>query len=151
MMKKNINVVIQNTVQSPLKKAEIFELLNKLMTHLKIDGISINIIFTSDEELKLLNLNYRNKDQVTDILTFPLANNNFINLDVKSDDVIAGDIYIAVNYSFMRSKDKKISHELELKHLIVHGVLHLLNYSHDNDDDQLLIIEETILGINIHN
>jgi probable rRNA maturation factor len=151
MMKKNINVVIQNTVQSPLKKVEIFELLNKLMTHLKIDGISINIIFTSDEELKLLNLNYRNKDQVTDILTFPVANNNFINQDVKSDDVIAGDIYIAVNHSFVRSKDKKISHELELKHLIVHGVLHLLNYSHDNDDDQLLIIEETILGINIHN
>ena len=45
---------------------------------------------------------------------------------------------------------KKISHQLELKHLIIHGVLHLLNYDHDESDDDFLEIEESILGNKIH-
>ena len=40
--------------------------------------------------------------------------------------------------------------ELELKHLIIHGVLHLLNYNHDESDDDFLEIEESILGNKIH-
>ena len=61
-----------------------------------------------------------------------------------------GDIFIARNYSLDKALLKKISHQLELKHLIIHGVLHLLNYDHDESDDDFLEIEESILGNKIH-
>ncbi len=74
---------------------------------------------------------------------------NFPN-DSNIIDPQNGDIYIAINRTLKQAKQKNISHSLELKHLILHGILHLFKYDHVGAGDELLSIEESILGNNIH-
>ncbi|MBR74025.1 MAG: rRNA maturation RNase YbeY [Dehalococcoidaceae bacterium] len=149
-MNKNIVIQCKNVSKVPLTKKNINFLIQDLLHLLKIKTFKANIIFCSDKELKDLNNEFRNKDEVTDILTFPYSN-DFPHLPITKEIIkMNGDIFIATEYSLHKAMTKKISHTLELKHLIVHGVLHLLNYDHDTNNDDFLEIEESILGNNIH-
>jgi probable rRNA maturation factor len=128
----------------------ILELAGTLLIAINKNSINANIIFTDDVELKKLNAQFRDKDQFTDILTFPFDSSmNFPN-DSNIIDPQNGDIYIAINRTLKQAKQKNISHSLELKHLILHGILHLFKYDHVGAGDELLSIEESILGNNIH-
>lgn len=149
-MTPKIKINVKNISRVPISKKMIYELVNSLLVAVDQNSIDVNIIFTDDIELKKLNAQFRDKDKFTDILTFPFDNSmNFLDHSnlINSQD---GDIYIAINQTLNQAKDKKISHSLELKHLILHGILHLFKYDHVGIDDELLSIEESILGINIH-
>jgi probable rRNA maturation factor len=149
-MSTKINFSIKNISRVPISKKMIFELADMLLIAINKNSINANIIFTDDAELRKLNAKFRDKDQFTDILTFPFDTSmNFPNHSNLIDSH-NGDIYIAINRTLNQSKEKNISHSLELKHLILHGILHLFKYDHVGEDDELLNIEESILGNNIH-
>ena len=149
-MTTKINISIKNISRVPISKKMILELAGRLLIAINKNSINANIIFTDDVELKKLNAQFRDKDQFTDILTFPFDGSmNFPN-DSNIIDPQNGDIYIAINRTLKQAKQKNISHSLELKHLILHGILHLFKYDHVGADDELLSIEESILGNNIH-
>ena len=149
-MKKNITVQCKNISKVPLTKKNIEILIEDLLGKLNVKTLKINLIFCTDQELKDLNAEFRNKNEVTDILTFPNSDDFPHGLQIKEKIKINGDIFIARDYSFKKAIIKKISHTLELKHLIIHGVLHLLDYDHEETDDDFLEIEESILGNKIH-
>tara|TARA_B110000014_G_scaffold253098_1_gene232137 strand:+ start:5079 stop:5528 length:450 start_codon:yes stop_codon:yes gene_type:complete len=149
-MTNNIIIHCKNISKVPLTKKNVLTLIEDLLGALKIKKFNANIVFCSDEELKDLNVEFRSKNEFTDVLTFPYSD-DFPQVPHTQDAVkMNGDIFIARNYSLDKSLLKKISHQLELKHLIIHGVLHLLNYDHDESDDDFLEIEESILGNKIH-
>ena len=149
-MKKNIIVQCKNISKVPLTKKNIEILIEDLLNKLKVKTFKINLIFCTDQKLKDLNAEFRNKNEITDILTFPNSDDFPQGPPVKEKIKINGDIFIAKDYSLKKAKIKKISHALELKHLILHGVLHLLNYDHEESNDDFLEIEESILGNKIH-
>ena len=80
----------------------------------------ISIALLSPLEIKKLNKIYRQKNKVTDVLSF--------NLD---DEKILGEIVICLEQAKKQAKEKKISLQAELKLLVVHGTLHLLGYDHE--------------------
>ncbi|MDQ5970446.1 MAG: putative rRNA maturation factor [Patescibacteria group bacterium] len=80
----------------------------------------ISIAILSPLEIKKLNKIYRQKNKVTDVLSF--------NLD---DEKILGEIVICLEQAKKQAKEKKISLQAELKLLVVHGTLHLLGYDHE--------------------
>jgi probable rRNA maturation factor len=80
----------------------------------------ISIAILSPVEIKKLNKIYRQKNKVTDVLSF--------NLD---DDKILGEIVICLEQAKKQAIEKKVSLQSELRLLVVHGILHLLGYDHE--------------------
>ena len=88
------------------------------------DAISLNIIFSDDNNLSRLKLKYFNEDVLTDVLAFPSQN------DIK----LEAEIYISYDRAISSSKEFNVSLNSELIRLIVHGILHLLGYRDNNDE-----------------
>ena len=92
----------------------------------RFDG-RIGISYVSDEEIRRLNRMYRSKDTVTDVLSF-----SYIGQTTGESDQL-GDIVISVDQAKRQSQDGDL--ELELADLIIHGILHVLGYDHEQAKD----------------
>ncbi len=89
----------------------------------------ITIVLTGDEQVHDLNLEYRDKDHPTDVLSF--------NIDEQIDESIyhLGDVVVNVEQAERQAPeyDNDVKHEIAA--LVEHGVLHLLGIDHTNDDE----------------
>ena len=101
--------------------------------------ISENFYFTlhslGENESKDLNKKTFNKNTATDVLSFPLYNNiNMINqLDANmSEDM--GDMFICRNVIKKNAKIYEKELVEELQYIVIHGLLHLIGYSHEKND-----------------
>ncbi|WP_157218779.1 rRNA maturation RNase YbeY [Flavisphingomonas formosensis] len=95
----------------------------------------IAVRLTSDEEVHSLNKSYRGKDKPTNVLSFPMVQEDLIDSLANSDDgeVLMGDIVLAAGVCAAEAADKGVSVAHHATHLIVHGTLHLLGYDHQGD------------------
>jgi len=96
----------------------------------------IELILTTDEEIKELNKEYRNKDKATDVLSFPLENIPGMPL---------GSIVISVDTAKRGAEEFGHSIENEIKLLFIHGLLHLLGYDHEVDNGEMREKEKEII------
>jgi len=101
----------------------------------------LNILLTSDEKMKELNIQFRGKDAPTNVLSFESGL-----LNEKLQPVYLGDIAFGYEIIGKEATEEKKSFENHFIHLIVHGILHLFGYDHIRDD-QADIMEN--LEINI--
>ena len=84
----------------------------------------LSIALVSDRDIQVLNRDYRRKDKPTNVLSFP-------------DDgpaPLLGDIVLALETITREAKEKSISLEHHVTHLIIHGFLHLQGYDHQTDE-----------------
>ena len=103
-------------------------------------GEIINIIFIQPKEIKKLNKQFRDKNQVTDVLSF----------NIDSDNTL-GEIYICPKYVLKTIND--INYREQMIRLLIHGILHLKGYDHkkvfdkvDYKDEPMYIKQENILN-----
>jgi len=96
----------------------------------------LSLVIVSDESIKQLNNNYRAKDEVTDVLSFPLYERDEILSNNGSQPIALGDIVIAHERSLEQAKMYNHSHEREIAFLAVHGLLHLLGYTHETSAEE---------------
>jgi len=109
----------------------------------------MNILFIDEAEMQQLNLTHMNRDRPTDVLSFPLDGANSDN----EVDVLIGDIVICPAYAARQAPEHagELSHdgslEDELALLVVHGVLHVLGWDHDDpaEAEQMSAAEQTLL------
>ncbi|MEG1972137.1 MAG: rRNA maturation RNase YbeY, partial [Oscillospiraceae bacterium] len=70
---------------------------NAVLAHEKFpNSAEISISFTDDKSIRDLNLSYRNKDSATDVLSFPMGENNVYEKNVETNSDILGDIVISM-------------------------------------------------------
>jgi len=97
---------------------------------------SVNIIFLNDEEIKRLNRDYREIDSATDVLSFSYLEDSID--EGGSSPAIIGEIYIsppsARKNALRQGKDWNTG--LEILLLIMHGMLHIYGYDHEQEDDE---------------
>lgn len=91
----------------------------------------INYVFCSKEYLKKMNNDYLSKNYETDVISF----------DFSKDNKISGDIYISTETVKKNSIIFNVGFINELKRVMVHGLLHLLNYN-DKSKQELKIMRE---------
>jgi len=118
-----------------------FSWLNKLekiiRSTFKINK-QISVALVLPQEIRKMNLVYRAKDKVTDVLSFEL-----------DDKYVLGEIIICLDQAKKQAKGKKNSIKHELQLLTVHGILHLLGYDHEKNEKEFLRqtkMEEKILS-----
>lgn len=80
----------------------------------------ISIALVTSEEIKTFNRVYRQKNKVTDVLSFNLDN-----------DLVLGEVVICLDQLKKQAQEKNKTIKAELQLLTVHGILHLLGYDHE--------------------
>lgn len=88
----------------------------------------ISISFTDDETIKQLNKQYLGRNNPTNVLSFSMREGDFGNINPK----IMGDIIISLETAHRDAVKGNLSMEQEIDFLLIHGILHLSGYNHEN-------------------
>jgi probable rRNA maturation factor len=127
---KNLTVFTIN--QKMINKQNVHSIIANLKLDLNFRLNSLFINFIDKEQITQLNRTYLNHDYSTDILTFNYSG------DQKNLD---GEIFISLDDAEENSKYFGVPLSLELKRLIIHGILHLLGYD-DKAEKKKKIMDE---------
>lgn len=99
-------------------------------------------LFTSDEDIRALNAEWRGKDKPTNVLSFPmLERSDLTDLAPNGPPELLGDIALAYETCAREADEKGIPIEHHAAHLIVHGLLHLAGYDHEKSDEDAMAME----------
>jgi len=100
----------------------------------------VSVKFTSDAEVKALNSTWRGKDKATNVLSFPMVEEEELG---RGAVPMLGDVVLAAGVCRSEAEDKRIGVESHAAHLVVHGTLHLLGYDHETSEADAEEMEET--------
>jgi probable rRNA maturation factor len=98
-----------------------------VLTHERAEAGDLAILLANDARLAALNKAFRGKDAPTNVLSFPAAG--------QASDRALGDIALAFGVCTREASEQGKSLAHHLQHLTAHGVLHLLGYDHESDDE----------------
>ncbi len=111
-----------------------------------IEG-EVSVLFVNDQRIKELNKEYRNKDTVTDVLSFPQYD-SIIENGVNDPFIYLGDVVISLEQAQRQADEFGHSLEREIVYLTVHSMLHLFGYDHMTEEDKSVMRakEKLVLG-----
>lgn len=89
---------------------------------------AVDLIFCSEATIQSLNSTYRSKESVTDVLSFPFDEIEYL-----------GEIYICTHRALEQAKRYELTPDQECARLFVHGLFHLLGYDHIQEDERLIM------------
>ncbi len=132
-----MEIIIDNSQDKVNIDESINELLERVVLEcLKLEGrdtsYEVSITFVDDEEIRELNKEYRDVDKSTDVLSFPLDEDEF---DIPGDTLL-GDIVISAETAKRQSEEYGHSLEREIAYLTAHSMFHLMGYDHMNDAEK---------------
>ncbi|MTV50149.1 rRNA maturation RNase YbeY [Heliobacillus mobilis] len=114
-----------------------------------VEDTEISLVLTDDEKIRTMNLQYRNIDAPTDVLSFAMEEqtDDEPEFEDPSAGQILGDIIISVETAERQAKEYGHSLEREMGFLFVHGMFHLLGYDHQEEEDTraMRAVEEKVL------
>jgi probable rRNA maturation factor len=96
---------------------------------------AVTIVLVSDSAIRKLNKQYRGRDYVTDVLSFPTEPEQFENHSSL------GEIVIAMDRAATQAKENGLTLQNEIEQLILHGLLHLCGYDHETDNGEMNRLE----------
>lgn len=113
------------------------------------DGAEVSISFVDNEQIRIINRDYRGKDQPTDVISFALEEMGEGEIEIVGADIppVLGDIIISVPKAKEQAAEYGHSLMRELGFLAVHGFLHLLGYDHETEEEEkeMFVKQEQIL------
>jgi probable rRNA maturation factor len=113
------------------------------LRRLDFDVSDVSIAFIDDEAMLSLNQKFRKKKKTTDVLTFP-ADDSYA--DPSRPGRPLGDIVISVDQARRQAADEGHSLAIEVRYLIVHGILHALGHDHETDRGEMNTLELEVRG-----
>ncbi len=118
------------------------------------DGAALAVVLVDDDAIRALNREHRDADEPTDVLSFPADEGEaFPDAgDAGDEPPYLGDIVISLETVRRQAAELALPFTLELRHVALHGVLHLLGYDHLTPEDEARMRgrEERVLGAEIH-
>jgi probable rRNA maturation factor len=99
------------------------------------DDCEVSVTFTDNEQIRQMNKKFRNIDRATDVLSFPLFDDDGMDGHVAELDCMLGDIVLSLEQADVQAKEYGHSFEREAAFLCVHSVLHLLGYDHEISEE----------------
>lgn len=116
-------VSITNHVGARIPRTRMHTVAARVLSLLKTRA-QVDIHIVSKSEIKKLNTIYRNKNKVTDVLSFPYEEEDYL-----------GEVIICYDVAKSDAHDLGITIREELEVLLVHGLVHLHGYDHETDTD----------------
>lgn len=134
-------------IEKPLNN-KLTKIVSTILEQEKMSDCVINLRLLNDKEMKKLNMQFRQKDKTTNVLSFPNDD-----ISVKQTKNI-GDIAISVEYVKAEAKKEGKTFDDHIIHMLAHGVYHILGYDHENNDNAVIMENkeiQTLKKINISN
>ena len=94
----------------------------------------VSVLLTNDEEIRELNKKYRKIDKPTNVLSFSITSDTIVN-ELR----MIGDIVISKEKILSEARDQHKTFKDHLAHIVIHGFLHLINFTHDNNEDSIIM------------
>ena len=135
-----MSITVQFLDEHQYVDQKTYDLLQALLeTAAKVEELiegEVSVTFVDDDEIQEINKTYRDKDQPTDVLSFPMyeADEVDIEVDDENEPLLLGDIIISIPRARVQAEEYEHSFEREVGFLAVHGFLHLLGYDHENEE-----------------
>lgn len=101
--------------------------LTKLLKELHCEDKTVALLLVDDREIRRLNAAYLSRDRATNVLSFAMREGEFGNVNPH----ILGDIVVSVETAYRDAANGCIDPADELEFLVIHGLLHLLGYDHE--------------------
>jgi probable rRNA maturation factor len=89
----------------------------------------VSVLLTTDRKIRQLNRDFRGKDKATDVLSFPAAR--------TAGEEVAGDLAVSVPTALRQAREQGHALGVELKVLVLHGLLHLAGFDHERDSGEM--------------
>ena len=125
-------IVYEPTVELKIPRAarprrrELAGFLRQAIAAAGVAG-EVSVLLTGDEAIRALNRQYRRKDKATDVLSFA----------AQTATGIAGDLVISLETALRQAGERGHALEMEIKVLLLHGLLHLAGYDHETDNGMM--------------
>ena len=145
---KTASAIFENLMNFPQIKE------NSCLRDYDYKSVSFDFLLCDGIKTHQINKEYRNKDYPADIITFAVfADSQDDERFVLDGDINLGEIIIALDKIEESANEKNIDFDTELKFFISHGILHLLGFDHQSEEDYNFVIEQqkkALESINIH-
>ncbi|MBN1289860.1 MAG: rRNA maturation RNase YbeY [Actinobacteria bacterium] len=148
-------MTVRASSEVPGSKHEIRHLktvLKKAMNKLSCNALlEVSLLLVGEDRMKDLNSQFRNRDEATDVLAFPMMSTDEIESIEDAVDrrqQLIGDIVICVPYAEKQSRELGVSFESEMELLAVHGLLHLFGYVDASEEgaEEMAVKASELLG-----
>tara|TARA_B100001059_G_C17619534_1_gene468776 strand:+ start:237 stop:692 length:456 start_codon:yes stop_codon:yes gene_type:complete len=123
----------------PISENQISKILNRVIEEAKFkiedfENKELSISCVSEEESKVLNKKYRGKNKPTNVLSFSVN-------EQLTKNLLIGDIILCIEIIKKEAKEYSKNFENRLKHMIIHGFLHLLSFNHEENHERIKMEE----------
>lgn len=137
-----MSVELDDRAGSGVLDAEVSRVVTAVLEAEATVEVEVGVIIVNETDMQTLNREHRQQDSTTDVLSFPI--------DQDDDEPLVGvprmlgDVAICLPVVLAQAKERKVSPAAELTDLLVHGVLHLLGYDHETDSGEMLARQDEI-------
>jgi len=140
-MNWNLDITIEEPYQEMVVEELLRNAVEQVMMAEAIDyPAELSLLITGDETVRELNQTYRQIDSTTDVLAFALQEGDDFPGDPEGP-LQLGEVIISCPQAVRQAEDRGHSLERELVVLAIHGMLHLLGYDHENDEDAQVMVD----------
>ena len=144
-----IKKFIKDLIKKIIPDTELNQLLKEKIK------IEISVVLSNDEEIKILNKNYRKIDKATNVLSFPTISKKDLKKRNFTGNILnIGDIIFALETIKSEALEQNKKFEDHLTHLIIHSILHLIGYDHQTKKEAEIMENleiELLKKLAIHN
>jgi probable rRNA maturation factor len=118
-----VNVDVAGRAVPRLSRRDVADFARRALRAARGNIDELSIAFVDDATMRALNRKFRRKNKTTDVLTFP-------------DEIV-----ISLDQARRQARDERHSLAIEVRYLILHGILHALGYDHETDDGEMNALE----------
>jgi probable rRNA maturation factor len=131
-------ISIQN-IHSVLKvKRKPIQVLVETILTSERAALGVDVILVDDKFMRRLNRQFTGREGTTDVLAFPLKEDDVFPVDRES----LGDVYVSLEQAKRQAAQYGVGFEEEVALLVTHGLLHLLGYDHQDDKQENIMREK---------
>lgn len=117
---------------SPVEAAELRRRAERMLAALRMPDAELSVLLCDDATIHALNSDYRSKDRPTDVLAFAMQEGEGGGLHPS----LLGDVVISVDTARRQASERGRPIVGEVTFLLAHGLLHLLGYDHQTDEEE---------------
>ena len=145
-------VEVFNRTRVRVDEEAVARLVARVLAAEGVDNAESSVELVGERRIRALNAEHRGKDEVTDVLSFPLEDTGDGPGPAAAGGPagpprLLGDVVICARQALRQARSDSLPTALELAVLVVHGALHLLGYDHETDAGQMALRQAELLEL----
>jgi probable rRNA maturation factor len=127
----------ENRAFTPALRALVKRAIGETLLFEGVERVcEVSVTFVDEEEIRVLNRDFRERDSVTDVLSFPTLDDESEIVPFDNEAMALGDVIICAKRCLEQSEEFGHSFEREVAYLTIHSTLHLLGYDHMEEGEE---------------